>query len=277
MKKEIKIRDLISYLFSNDNQIPEEFIFQEKNVKRYVNYLFEYIWHFPKMIEYFQKYNHLYNREIEANVFEFLKFFKHILKDNNISRYQFQSEFFNFYQELQKVKKLEDESIKQKRQLIDIVTELKLASIMNQKVKLNEIKNVKSKDENKNNIKQKIEEAQKHQEKEIAKQTQTRKTILTEINEEVIKNLELTLIDIFVDDKKNQLIYTFLDKNFKKCYYVESFNYDFYISKNFGIINNDFLEEYNSEKFIKYTVFNYWNYNNLRRAINNNYKKFMLQ
>jgi len=273
MKKEIKIGDLISYLFSANDQIPEEFIFQEKNVKKYVSYLFEYIWYFPKMIEYFQKYNHLYNREIEKKPFEFLKFFKQILRENKISRYQFKSEFFNFYQELQKIKKLEDEAAKQKRQVIDVVTELKLAQILNQRVKLNEVKNVK-KDEN---IKQKIIKAQKQQEKEISKQTQSKKRILDELNEEIIQELELTLIDVFVDENKNRLIYIFLDKDFKKCYYIEPFNYDFYISKNFGIINNDYLEPYDPEKFIKYTIYNFWDYQRLRKEINNNYKKFMYQ
>ena len=272
-KKEIKIGDLISYLFSSSDKIPEEFIFQEKNVKKYVFYLFEYIWHFPKMIEYFQKYNHLFNREIEQNTFEFLKFFKQILRDNNISRYQFKSEFFNFYQELQKIKKLEDEASKRKIQLIDLVTELKLASIKSENIKLNEIKKV-NKDEN---IKEKIILAQKQQAQEIQKQTKTKKRVLKEINEDIINELQLTLIDVFSDEKHNQLVYIFLDKDFKKCYYIEPFNYDFFISKKFGIINNDYLEPYNEQDFIKYRIFNFWDYQRLRNAINQNYKRFMLQ
>ena len=89
--------------------------------------------------------------------------------------------------------------------------------------------------------------------------------------------MQLTLIDVFIDEKHNQLVYIFLDKNFKKCYYIESFNYDFFISKKFGIINNDYLEPYNEQDYIKYRIFNFWDYQRLRNAINKNYKKFMNQ
>ena len=273
--KDIKIGDLISYLFSSSDQIPEEFIIQSKNVKRYVIYLFEYIWHFPKMIEYFQKYNHLYNREIDQNPLEFLKFLKQILKDNNISRYQFKANFFNFYQALQKVKKIEEEASKQKRQFQDVFIELKLAQILNTNVKLNTIKDLKKKDQA--NIKEKIIEAQKTQAQQIQKEAGSRKRILERLDKDTIEKHQLTLIDVFIDEKHNKLIYIFLDKNFKKSYYIENFNYDFYISKEFGIINNDFLEEFDQNKFIKYTLYNFWDYSNLRRSVNKNYNNFMKQ
>jgi len=268
--KSIKIGDLISYLFSDVEKIPQEFIEDQKNVSRYVIYLLEYIWHFPKMINYFQKYNHLYNREMEQDPLNFLIFFKKVINEN-INRYQFKAEFFNFYQELQKVKKIEDEAAKQKRQFIDVITEMKIGNLKNQEVKLHEVKEIKNAKKDQNII-DKIKQAQENQ---IESKKDQNKIFLKELNEDIINKLELTLIDTFTDEKHNQMIYIFLNKDFKKCYYIEKFEWNFYISKEFSIIQNDYLEPYDPEKFIKYNVYNVWDYNNLRRSINYSYKSFM--
>jgi len=271
--KAIRVGDLISYLFSSSDKIPENFILQEKELKRLVQYLTEYIWSMPKFVIYMQKYNNLFNRKMEDNPLEFLKFFRSLLIDNKISRYQFQSIFFNFYQELQKVKKLEEEAKKKKIQLVDLVTELKIAQIKNEKIKFHENKKLTGKDfkAEKDNIKNKIEKAL---EVSAADTSKSKSKFLKDLNKEIINDLKLTLIDIFVDEKKNNLIYIFLDENFQKKYFVKNFEFEFFISKKFNIIENDYLEPFQADNYIKYKLFNFWDYSRLRQGINNNYKSF---
>jgi len=269
-KAKITIKDLINYITSS-GPVPDNFLSSEKELKRQVIYLFEFFWNFPKIISFLNQYNLLYNNPVEKDPIGFLNYLKMIIIDNKLSKYDLKSDFFNFLQELNKIKELEEQARKEKIQLRDLIARLKIAAIKNENIKF--FKNEKSSKKELSEIESKYKELK---EKEVQKRkNQNIQTIrLDRINEDIIKELELTIFDIFSDEKHNQLIYIFIDKNSKKRYYIEPFYFEFFISKKSGIINNDYLEDYNENDFIKYKITNYFDYYQLKRALKNNYENF---
>jgi len=269
-KAKITIKDLINYITSS-GPVPDNFLSSEKELKRQVIYLFEFFWNFPKIIAFLNQYNLLYNNPVEKDPIGFLNYLKMIIIDNKLSKFDLKSDFFNFLQELNKIKELEEQAKKEKIQLKDLIARLKVAAIKNENIKF--FKNEKSSKKEFSEIESKYKELK---EKEVQKRkNQNIQSIkLNEINEDIINELELTIFDIFSDEKHNQLIYIFIDKNSKKRYYIEPFYFEFFISKKSGIINNDYLEDYNENDFIKYKITNYFDYYQLKRALKNNYENF---
>jgi len=274
--KKITLNDLINYI-TGSGPIPDHFLSQEKELKKTIIYLFEAIWRRPKLVNFLSKYNLLYNDEIQKDPISFLNYLKTIIIDNNISKWDIKSDFFNFYQELNKIKELEKLAEQEQLQLIDIVGRLKTAGAIGESVKINKAKKIDKKDQKE--IKETIEKVFKEQEEKDLKIKQEKlnndSRFLKELNEKIIEDLELTIIDTFIDEKQNQIIYIFLDKDSNKRYFIESFVYEFFLSKEFNVINNDYFESYDNEKFIKYTVYSFWDYQRLRSEINKNYKRII--
>jgi len=274
--KKITLNDLINYI-TGSGSIPDHFLSQEKELKKTIVYLFEAIWRRPKLVNFLSRYNLLYNDEIQKNPILFLNYLKTIIIDNNISKWDIKSDFFNFYQELNKIKDLEKLANQEQLQLVDIIARLKTADKIGESVKLNKAKKIKKKDQNE--IKETLKKVFKEQEEKEIKLKQEKlnndSRILKNLNEKIIEELELTIIDTFVDEKQNQIVYIFLDKNSRKKYFIESFVYEFFLSKEFRVIENDYFENYNSEKFIKYTIYSFWDYQRLRSEINKNYKRIL--
>ena len=274
--KKITLNDLINYI-TGSGSIPDHFLSQEKELKKTIVYLFEAIWRRPKLVNFLSRYNLLYNDEIQKNPILFLNYLKTIIIDNNISKWDIKSDFFNFYQELNKIKDLEKLANQEQLQLVDIIARLKTADKIGESVKLNKAKKIEKKDQNE--IKETLKKVFKEQEEKEIKLKQEKlnndSRILKNLNEKIIEELELTIIDTFVDEKQNQIVYIFLDKNSRKKYFIESFVYEFFLSKEFRVIENDYFENYNSEKFIKYTIYSFWDYQRLRSEINKNYKRIL--
>jgi len=97
---------------------------------------------------------------------------------------------------------------------------------------------------------------------------------LKEITQEIIDDLELTIFDISVLEDVNQILFTFIDKDNNKKFYIEDLYYEFYISNKDSIIENDYIV--NKENCHKmYCLSSYDNIRNLNYAINSTYSKFM--
>jgi len=282
-KAKVTVRDLIDYITSRQESIPDVFLSSEKEVKRNIIYLFEALWRRPKIVQFLSKYNLLFNQEIEKNPLLFLNYLKMIIIENDIKKYDIRSDFFNFYQELNKIKELEEVAKKEQEQFIDIRTRELVANRVGQEIKKFKASKIDKKEQK--NLNEKINKIiQDDLNKKInslakgsKKDTNKINPFLTELNEEIINELELTIIDSFIDEKKNQMVHLFIDKNSVKRYYVQDFKFDFFISKEFSIIQNDYLEDYDENKFIKYTVLNFWDYQRLRSEINKNFKRLINQ
>ena len=195
-----------------------------------------------------------------------------LCNENKISKYHLKSIYSNYFQELNKIKEIEQQAIKEKRQFIDYLAELKLKTLLGKEIKFKKAKKIDNKDmkDKKEKIKTIIT---KHQENEVKKH----KTIdlnsmyLKELNEEIIEELQLTLFDVFLDENHNKLIYIFIDKNYNKKYYIEPYYVDVLVSKETSIIKNDYLKPIDNS-FIKYRLFNHWDFRNLKKAISQNFE-----
>ena len=264
--KKPKINDIINYITSG-SKLPESFVYFEKDLRNQVQYIFEWFWQQPKFIIYLNQFNDLYDRSINDKPLEFLQFIQKLVLDNKIKKYELKNSFFNFYGELKKVKEIENGAIKEKRQFIDFYTDLKLKNILGQKI---EIKKAKKIDKaNESQAKDIIKKALDVQEK---KQRNINDNLfLKDLNDNIIDELQLSLFDVFLDESNNQLIYIFIDKDYKKRYYIENFSIDILVSKETSIIQNDYLKEIDNS-FIKYKLLNIWDYRNLKKAIESNFE-----
>jgi hypothetical protein len=275
-EKKLSLNDIINYITGAQEYNPEFFLSQEKELKRNLKYFLEAIWDYPSLISFFNEYNLLYNDKMEKYPIEVLNYIKMIILEKKLSRWELKTKFFNFMEALNKVKELEDIAQKEGKQLIDIRAKKVLAQMLNKETQDLKIKKIDKK-EIKSEIKDKVLEAIE-KDKEIKKDLGTQKLkqsgkFLEKLDEEIVKDLELTIIDCYTTNEK--IIYIFIDKDFKIRYFIEDFKYEFFISTESSVIENDYLVDYDPEKYIKYQVKNFWDYIRLRKAINDNYKKII--
>jgi len=97
---------------------------------------------------------------------------------------------------------------------------------------------------------------------------------LGEISQEIIDDLELTIFNVTVLEQQNQYLFIFIDKYNNKRYYLEDFYYEFYLSKDYDILDNDYIEPL-SPKHVKYSLTKCDHLKQLNYNINSNYKHFM--
>jgi hypothetical protein len=94
------------------------------------------------------------------------------------------------------------------------------------------------------------------------------------LTQEIIDKEGLILFNIHVIESKNKVLFIFIDKYNNKRLLLQDFHYDFYISSNQGIINNDFIVLKGDEHY-KYRVNSIQNMRSIQQELNNSWKKFM--
>ena len=98
---------------------------------------------------------------------------------------------------------------------------------------------------------------------------------LKEINQNVIDELELTIFNVKTLPNRNQILFIFIDKDNNKRFFVDNFNFIFYVSNKTNIIENDYLTKYDESTHIPFIIQNYEVLKHLKFAVNDNYKRFM--
>jgi hypothetical protein len=283
--KRHNINDILDFIYSNEEKIPERFIFEKSHLSENLIYMIERFHLYPKILIYLNKYNITMYNPIYEDPFKFLLFLKQIVRETGIPKYKLKWDFSKIMEfiEARKIQsKVEELALSESKQEIDIISDINLRHILSKEKKRiasEERKIIKQKDSSFNDKKDVVKNIIESQ-REKNKESKISDQLLNELNEEIVKELELTLIDTFVNDQKNEVVYIFLDKNYNKKYYKEQFEADIYISTMPGIINNDYLEkitEENLNKFINYKIPNYWGFQQLKQNINKNYKRFMNQ
>ena len=276
--KQPTINDLISFITKKDKlgKVPENFIEHKNSLKRNVLYLYEWFWNHPKFIILLNQYNDLYSQKVENDPIGFLLFLQELCYVNGIEKYMLYNNFFNFAEAMQKIKLLEDQALKNKEQLVDVVSKIKLSQMVGNEINLQKIeKPKKTSVEDKEKIKEVLQKnSEKVQEKKL-NILKKNNAFLDVLNQEIIQELELTLIDTFVDDKKNQVIFIFLDKYSNKKYFIQQFKANITLSLNQTIFENDYmvqLTDENMDNYIEYEIPNYWNFQQLKRAISKNFE-----
>ena len=95
---------------------------------------------------------------------------------------------------------------------------------------------------------------------------------LTELTQEIIDREKLTIFDVRKINN-TEILFIFIDKDNKKVYYNEPLRQYFYLSNHFGIINNDYIEDYDPAKFSTYFVSNYSHLQKIKNSLKNKKKK----
>ena len=97
---------------------------------------------------------------------------------------------------------------------------------------------------------------------------------LKEVNQEIVDELELSLIDIKMIEKMNKILLVFIDKNNNKKYSLIPFSYEFVISTINAIKYNDYVVNFDPAYHNFYVCFDFATVEKIRMAINKSKDKF---
>ena len=98
---------------------------------------------------------------------------------------------------------------------------------------------------------------------------------LTEISQPIIDSLELTIFNVKTLPKSNQILFIFIDKDNSKRFYIQDFNFIFYVSNKTSILENDYVVPYDEALHVPFIIREFEILRNLKFAINDNYSRFM--
>lgn len=98
---------------------------------------------------------------------------------------------------------------------------------------------------------------------------------IPELTQEIIDELELTIFNVKSIPHKNQVAIIFIDKYNNKRYCIQDFVFEFYISSNQRIMDNDYIVDYDPKIHMKHIVRDYQHLKTIKFAVNDNHKRFM--
>ncbi len=266
----IKFFEVWNWLFSS-TEIPAKFIENKTKLNTIVPYITEQFWTRPDLVSYLNKYtNDLYR--IPDSI-ELLKLLRKLIQERGITKHSCWS-FMprrqpNLLKELQERDGLDTGDALAKRMLM-------------QKLSINSSSYFKAaptkKNSNLNDTVSKaivqeaiqIDKAKQVKDKEEALASDSR--FLHKLNQDVINELDLVLFDVSLLKKTNRVLFTFIDSDNLKRYFIVPFLAEIYLSKKDGVINNDYIEELNDD-FIKYIIKDIKLFNKLKFLLNTSYKK----
>ncbi len=268
----IKFFEVNNWLFSSEVELPEKFKMNPNKLTGIVPYLTEQFWTQPQLIAYLNKYtNELYGI---PDPLEMLKLLKKIILTRGLTKascWNFMpNRQPNLLKELKERDDLDDGNARSKRMLmkklhVDSSHYFKAAPTK---------KNTNLHDSaSKVIIKEAIVQSEKLQ--KIAKEEErvNDSRFLTKLNQEIIDELDLVLFDISLLKKTNRVLFTFIDQDNLKRYFIVPFMAEIYLSKKDGVVNNDYIEDLNDIDFIKYVIRDHKLYNKLKYILNTSYKK----
>lgn len=95
------------------------------------------------------------------------------------------------------------------------------------------------------------------------------------LDQNIIDELELVVFNVKTLPHQNKILFIFIDKDNNKRFYLEDFNYVFYVSNNSNIIHNDYIEDYDDKKHQAFVIRKFDILRTLKFSVNDNYKRFM--
>ena len=101
------------------------------------------------------------------------------------------------------------------------------------------------------------------------------KRFIKEVNQEIIDEMELTLFNTCTMKNLNSVLFTFINKQNQKVYYLQPFEFEFYASYHSNILKNDYIVPFNPADHTKYKLTNYKDLKSLKYSVNNAFDKYM--
>jgi hypothetical protein len=273
-----KIYELVKWLLEDSDNIPENFIQHKTKLNSLVPYITEQLWFKPQLINYLNRHlNDLYNipDSIEA-----LFLLKKLFKAQKITKIELYQSLPSFNRDIVKAieeKENYDENNARAKEVMLLqkfhYDEIKSFYIKQKPTKASVKKNSSL------SSKKIIEQAMVFQEEqERASIPKSEETIFIDpdkLTQEYITQEELILFDISLLKKTNRVLFIFIDKNNHKKYMVKPFVAKIYVSNQDGVINNDYIEELNPDKFSGYIITDIKLYTKLKYILGHSYKRIV--
>jgi len=273
-QKPIKIYEIVNWLIGPDDQIPERFLEQKNKLNSLVPYITEQLWLNPNLVNYLNKFtNDLFSI---PDPIEHLYFLKKLFKIRGITKWDLYQKMPTFKPDIIKEIMEKEDYDEGNARGKEIILRRKFGAIASQesykrqKATKAAVRQATTQ-EDKKFIKAILEQEDSKKKKEIPKNG----IYLREITQKIIDEQELILFDISLLKKRNQILFIFIDKNNHKKYYLQPFSAKIFISKQDGVINNDYIEEITDEKFNGYIINNIQNYTRLKYMLNDSYKRIV--
>lgn len=263
-----KTHEIINWLLSSETEIPQAFLDSRKKLGTVVPYISEQLWNKPHINWYLNKHiNDLFNI---PDPIEALVLFKKLFKNNSITKYDLYQKPFDFKPKvLEAIEAKENYDEGNARSKLIMMQSLNIPTtnyikpaITKASVKTNsssEVKSMVEKAIENKKVQSLIPEENNH--------------YISELSQEIIDQEELILFDVSLLKKTNRVLFIFIDKRNHKKYFIKPFMAKIYISKQDGVINNDYIEVLDPDKFSGYIMNDIRMYTKLKYILGHSYKK----
>lgn len=259
----LKYRDFIDILFSD--KITQETIDEHKSqIKQFMKYAWDMFLNLPRAVRYLNRYVNDYEY-LAQPLHEQVLFLQDFIKRANIGRHEIRTVIPSFEKRSQLKDDLGKSFGTNDANTLYSLAKLGILSGNNLVAKPDQARPEKLTKEEKELVKKAIEQHYNNNAK-----PQHGDMILKELTQEIIDELDLSLFDISILDKRNQILYVFIDKDNKKRLYIEPFEYQFEIHSAASILDKDYFVPKN--EVYPYIITNARDYMKLRGAINENFR-----
>ena len=280
--KKPRLNDVLDWAYNQHfpqsvKDFPQELLIFKDEMSSIARYIIEIFQYNPKWLNYLNKHlNHLY---VTNDPIEVLIFIKTLILHNKISRYTL---FTKYYPQSKREK-----FIKVAQELYPLMTnddvishwDLNRRAILKMTYKSNEDRLDEylfpGKKRDKSADRELLDEIKKINQQVSLDKIRSDSRFIEDITQEVIDNLELVIFDVTSLEASDQLLYIFIDKDNNKRFYLQDFNFVFYVSKGKRIIDNDYIVSYDELEHIPFAIQNFEVLRNLKFAVNDSYKRFM--
>ena len=271
---DVTVAMVLNWLFDGDYSctLPNTFLRRQYKLKPIINSVMQKFRTIPRMQVFMnEQVNNLYSKRSES---EILVFFKSYVQINKIDKNQLDKTWFQKSDRESMIQKLSETRNSLEGNFGDIVAEYDMIATgrFNDELTNSLIEEVRGVQDNDNS---RFEEAflemiQAEQQKKMENDPR----FLKELNQNVIDDLNLTLIDIKTIEKQNKLLLIFIDKNNLKKFFMFDFVMEFFISNIYSIIYNDYVVPFDKNYHHVYLCTDFKLMENIRRAINTAKDKF---
>jgi hypothetical protein len=273
----LKFYEVVNWLIGPNQDVPERFVLNKTQLNSIVPYLVEQFWTKPKLVKFLNKStNDLFRI---PDPIEQLKLTKKLVALNSISKYDLYSKFPDrrpdVIKEIQERENYDEGNASSKALMLKHkIGCLEMPSEYSRQKATKAALRQASTDEDKKMVKTLLEQKEET-EATMARSSANATIYLDTLTQEIIDKEELVLFDISLLKKTNRVLFIFIDKNNTKRYYTEPFQAKIYKSILDGVINNDYIEEYNENVHQPYVIKNIGLYNKLKYMMNRSYGRLL--
>ena len=274
-----KSYEIVNWLVSGPQEIPDNFKTHSTKLNSMVPYITEQLWLIPQATWYLNKHlNDLYNI---PDPIDALKTLKKVFMFQGISKTKLYQPRFNFQPKIiDAIEQYEgyDEGNARARALMMNHFGIPTTKYFKEKATKASVKKNSSQEVNKDITRALEIKKENDNQKHLASIPKSSEAVFrneSDMCQELIDREELILFDVSLLKKRNQVLFIFIDKNNHKKYLVKPFVAKIYVSNQDCVINNDYIEDLDPNKFAGYIMTDIKMYTKLKYILNHSYKRVL--